>query len=48
MSELWRVRVDRKRGVLLPISDGLIRRRWVRFGVALMRLDHLLFRLGLV
>jgi hypothetical protein len=26
----------------------LIRRRWVRFGVALMRLDHLLFRLGLV
>lgn len=44
----WLDRVRRKDGPLLPVADALMRRRWFRAGVLVMRADKLLHRLGLV
>jgi hypothetical protein len=48
MNDPWLVRVRAREGLLLPLADGLFKRRWLRLGVAVMRADRLLFRLGLV
>lgn len=41
-------RIRALEGPLLPVAERLIKRRWLKSGLAVYRLDKLLFRLGLL